>query len=138
MGLAWSFVGYSKGFSAFTGWGELVGGVLLFFRRTTALGAVILVPVLLNVVAINYFFDVPVKLFSSALLLMTLFLLAPDAPRIWNVLVGRDATNPRRENAVLTRRWLRRARRVIKPIGLAIALRSHGKRHRRYPSPESR
>lgn len=122
MGLAWSFVGYSRGFSAFTGWGELIGGALLFFRRTTPLGAVILVPVLLNVVAINFFFDVPVKLFSSALFLMTLFLLAPDMPRLWNVLVGRDTTAPRRENAALTRRWLRRARRVVKPIGLAVAL----------------
>jgi hypothetical protein len=122
MGLAWSFVGYSAGFSAFTGWGELVGGVLLFFRRTTTLGAVILVPVLVNVVAINFSFDVPVKLFSSTLLLMTLFLLAPDMPRLWKVLLGRQTTEPRREKAALPSRWLRRTRRVIKPIALVLTL----------------
>src|SRR5450755_3777773 len=32
MGLVWSFVGYSRAYSAFTGWGEIISGGLLFFR----------------------------------------------------------------------------------------------------------
>lgn len=94
MGLAWSFIGYSHAFSAFTGWGEVIGGAMLFFRRTTTLGALILVAVLSNVVAINFCYDVPVKLFSSMLLLMDLFLLAPEASRLWDIFIFNKATSP--------------------------------------------
>jgi uncharacterized membrane protein YphA (DoxX/SURF4 family) len=94
MGLAWSFIGYSPAFSAFTGWGEVIGGTLLFFRRTTTLGALILVAVLSNVVAINFCYDVPVKLFSLMLLLMDLFLLAPDLLRLWGIFILNKATSP--------------------------------------------
>lgn len=77
MGLLWTFMGYSTAYNVFTGLGEVVGGCLLFFRRTTALGALILVVVMSNVVVLNFAFDVPVKLFSLHLLLMTLLLLTP-------------------------------------------------------------
>jgi uncharacterized membrane protein YphA (DoxX/SURF4 family) len=94
MGLAWSFVGFSPAFSAFTGWGEVIGGALLFFRRTTLLGAVVLVAVLSNVVLINYCYDVPVKLFSSELLLMDLFLLAPYARPLADFFIRNKPTAP--------------------------------------------
>jgi uncharacterized membrane protein YphA (DoxX/SURF4 family) len=94
MGLIWSFIGYSPAYSAFTGWGEIMGGTLLFFRRTTTLGALILVAVISNIVAINFCYDVPVKLFSSVLLLMDLFLLAPQTRRLWAIFVKNDPTSP--------------------------------------------
>src|SRR4030095_403648 len=78
MGLAWTFMGYSKAFSAYTGWGEVIGGILLFWRRTTALGALITVILMASVVAMNYSFDIPVKLYSSVLFIQGLFLLTPD------------------------------------------------------------
>lgn len=67
---------------------------MLFFRRTTTLGALILVAVLSNVVAINYFYDVPVKLFSSMLLLMDFFLLAPDTRRLTDIFILNKPTLP--------------------------------------------
>lgn len=82
MGLAWTFLGASAGYQIFSGLAELFGGYLLFFRRTTLLGAVVSLGVLTNVAAINYFYDVPVKLFSSHLLLIALFILAKDLPRL--------------------------------------------------------
>ena len=114
MGLAWSFVGYSKAFSAFTGWGEVVGGLLLFFRKTTTLGALLSAVVMGNIVAINFCYDVPVKLFSSALFLMCLFLLAPDARRLLNVLwYNRPAEAANLEHA-LQKHWQRITRLVLK------------------------
>lgn len=82
MRLLWMFMGASYGYNLFAGLGEAVGGALLLWRRTTTLGAAILVAVLSNVVMLNFAYDVPVKLFSSHLLLMTLFLLAPQARRL--------------------------------------------------------
>ena len=46
MGLAWTFMGYSTAFNWFTGLGEVIGGFLLFFRRTTTIGALILITVM--------------------------------------------------------------------------------------------
>lgn len=87
MGLLWTFMGYSTGYNAFCGAGELLGGLLLFFRRTTLLGALVVAAVMANVVALNLCYDVPVKIYSSHLLLMALFLLAPDARRLVDALV---------------------------------------------------
>ena len=57
MGLAWTFMGYSTAYNWFTGLSEVIGGGLLLFRRTTALGAVILIGVIGNIVAINFCFS---------------------------------------------------------------------------------
>ena len=81
MGLAWKFMGYSEAYNMFTGMGEVVGGLLLFFRRTTLLGSLVLLAVMSNVVMINFSYDVPVKLFSSVLLLFILFIFALDLKR---------------------------------------------------------
>ena len=82
MGLAWTFLGASIGYQMFAGASELIAGYLLFWRRTALLGALAAFAVLLNVFAINMFFDVPVKLFSGHLILMSVFIMAPDLPRL--------------------------------------------------------
>lgn len=46
-------------YAMFTGFGKSIGAFLLFFRRTTTLGALILIAVLSNVALLNYVFDVP-------------------------------------------------------------------------------
>ena len=66
MGLAWTFLGFSKGYNLFMGVAELMAGLLLF-RRTVAIGAIITLMTTANVMAVNYFYDVPVKIVSTAL-----------------------------------------------------------------------
>ncbi|HZI09427.1 MAG TPA: DoxX family protein [Myxococcus sp.] len=95
MGLLWTFMGYSTGYNLFTGGAEFLGGVLLFFRRTTTLGALVVIGVMSNVVALNFFYDVPVKIYSSHLLLMGVFLLLPDLERLAGVLVFNRPTGTR-------------------------------------------
>ncbi len=87
MGLLWRFMGYSTAYTVFTGLTEAIGGALLFFRRTTTLGALVIAGVMANVVMLNLSYDVPVKLYSSHLLLAAIFLLLPDLRRLANVLV---------------------------------------------------
>lgn len=82
MGLAWTFLGFSKGFNYFMGFAEVIGGLLLFIRKTKTFGALFCMTVTGNIVAINYCFDVPVKIFSSMLFLMALFIAAPDIIRL--------------------------------------------------------
>jgi hypothetical protein len=75
-------MGASPPYEVFTGIVECVGALLLLAPRTTLLGALIQAGVLVNVVMLNFCYDVCVKLFSSTLLLMTLFLIVPDARRL--------------------------------------------------------
>lgn len=94
MGLLWTFMGASEPYTMFVGFAEMVSGILLFSRRTSMLGALMSVGVLSNVVALNFSYDVPVKLFSSHLLAMALFLLIPDARRLVNVFFLNRPTQP--------------------------------------------
>ncbi len=55
MGLLWAFMGQSPLYQMFGGWCEVIPGVLLLFRRTGIAGAILAVPVLVNVVALNLF-----------------------------------------------------------------------------------
>lgn len=82
MGLAWTFFGYSTAYRVFTGVFETLAGIFMLFRRTTILGALLSLVVMTNIVMINFCFDVPVKIFSSQLLLCTCLLLVPYARRL--------------------------------------------------------
>lgn len=90
MGLAWTFLGFSKGYNLFMGIAE-VAAVLLLFRRTMTFGAVITLMTTANVMAVNYFYDVPVKILSTALFVMTAFLLARDAERLFQFFFSGEA-----------------------------------------------
>lgn len=94
MGLLWTFMGYSKGYTMFTGFGELAGGILLIFRKTRTLGALVVLGVMANVMALNFFYDVPVKILSTHLVLMAMFLIALDFRRVWNVFIANKPTEP--------------------------------------------
>ena len=85
MGLAWTFMGYSTGYNLFTGFAEVISGGLLFFRRTTAIGAFLAFIVSLNICAMNYCFDIPVKLLSSIMVLMSLFLLGDNIRQLFGL-----------------------------------------------------
>ncbi|MEM7354205.1 MAG: DoxX family membrane protein [Acidobacteriota bacterium] len=87
MGLHTTAMGYGKAYAVFGGLAELVGGLLLAYRRTTTLGALILVGVMSNVVVMNFAYDVSVKLFSLHILLFACALLVPDARRLLHVFV---------------------------------------------------
>ncbi len=94
MGLLWTFMGQSTAYTLFAGLAELTGGALLLFRRTTSLGALVLLGVLGHVVVLNYCYDVPVKLYSTHLLLIAALLLWPDARRVIDFLILNRATAP--------------------------------------------
>ncbi|MBV8846378.1 MAG: hypothetical protein JO307_26530 [Bryobacterales bacterium] len=110
MGALWWFMGASIPYTIFTGAAEVAAGLLLLFRRTTSLGAMVSCAVMANVVALNFCYDVPAKLYSSNLLLMAVFLLVPDLRRLFSVLVLNCAAAP--SNLVgprFSRRWMRTA-----------------------------
>jgi len=116
MGILWTFMGASTAYTIFSGLAEVIGGVLLFWRRTTLLGAVISTGVMLNVVMLNFCYDVPVKLYSSHLLLMAIFLVAPDLKRIMQVFLLHHTADPRPLAMPFASRALNVVRRIAKIV----------------------
>ena len=119
MGLLWTFMGYSTPYNSFVGTAEALAGFLLFFRRTTVLGACLAVGVMLNVVLLNFCYDVPVKLFSSHLLLMAVYLLVPHGRRLLACFLSYQPVPARARRRPYVWRRLERARPIV--TGLFIA-----------------
>jgi hypothetical protein len=92
MGLAWSYMGFSEGYNVFTGGLEVLGGLLLIPRRTQTFGAFLVVGVMTHVAMMNFFFDIPVKLFSVHLVLMAGFLFLTDIKRFTRVFITNKPT----------------------------------------------
>jgi hypothetical protein len=82
MGVLWASIGASPAYEIFAGCAEMLGGILLIVPRTTMLGALICLADMTQVFMLNMTYDVPVKLFSFHLILLSLFLLAPDVKRL--------------------------------------------------------
>ena len=87
--LLWVSVGASPGYERFTGSVEVLAGMLLFVPQVTTLGALAAAAAMTQVVALNVFYDIQVKLFSFHLLLMALFLLIPDRQRLRDFMLNR-------------------------------------------------
>ena len=119
MGLLWSFMGASAPYTIFSGAAEMLAGLLLFFPRTTTLGALVSIGVMSHVVVLNFCYDVPVKLFSLHLLALAIFLAAPDARRLINLFVLNRTVEPALTQTVLQRPAFLRAGFVLKILLLA-------------------
>jgi len=94
MGVLWTFVGASPAYEIFAGCAELAGGILVFLPQTTTLGLLICLMDAVHVFVLNMAYDVPVKLFSFHLIMLSLVLLAPDAKRLANVFLFNRPADP--------------------------------------------
>lgn len=105
MGFLWLFMSYSPTYNIGTGLIEMLGGILLLFRRSTLLGAIISFVAMANVVLIDIAYDVTVKMFAIHLMLMVMVLLLDDAKRLINVLILNKATKATRESPLIAARY---------------------------------
>ena len=122
MGLAWTFLGFSKGYNIFMGIAE-ISAVLLLFRRTLTIGAIITLSAVVNVMAVNYFFDIPVKILSTHLVLMTLFLLQRDFKKLIGFFfTGKSITLSVLEQPIYKKNWLKPTSRILKGLILVYVL----------------
>jgi len=106
MGVLWYSIGASKSYEMFAGFMELVSGALLFVPRLATLGAMVTFATAVQIFTLNMTYDVPVKLFSFHLILMSLVLIAPEASRVANVLVFNRTAGPSAQPALFRRRAL--------------------------------
>ncbi len=72
--LFWTSMGTSHSYNIFMGGLECFAACLLLFRKTRFWGGVVALGVLSNILAINFCFDISVKLYSSFLLLLSILI----------------------------------------------------------------
>jgi hypothetical protein len=121
MGVLWYSIGASPAYEMFVGAAELFGGVLLFFPRTAFFGAMVCLADTVDVFTLNMTYDVPVKLFSFHLILMSIFLLAPELRRMAVFFfMDRPVAPSRRQKLFQSTRWNRVALIVQVVWGLAL------------------
>lgn len=119
MGLLWTFMGFSRGYTLFTGLAEMLGGILLISRRTTLLGALISSGLLVNVVLLNFFYDVPVKQFSVHLLAIAVLLTLPDLQRLADLFLFNRKVQPAEIRPLFQGARAHRAALVLRTVFIA-------------------
>jgi len=97
--MLWVSIGAATGYQIFTGFAEVLGGLLLLLPSTTPLGAMICLADMALVFTLNMSYDFGLKQISFHLIVMSLVLLAPDLRRLANVLLldrsaGRSTERP--------------------------------------------
>lgn len=116
MGLLWSFMAFSEGYQMFTGLVEVLGGYCLLFRKTTMFGALIGIAAMVQVFMLNMCFDVPVKLYSLFLMLVSVYLIAPDARRLLYFFFLNKPTEPSDFSPISSKEWVKVTDLVIKGL----------------------
>ncbi|POY38969.1 hypothetical protein C3K47_00250 [Solitalea longa] len=101
--LYWASVGIVPAYEVFLGFVEVFGGALLFFRRTSALGAIIIGGISINIAYANHAYDGGVHVYSAFFALLSLFILADHLPAIWNLLIKERDTVPVQHYPTLTK-----------------------------------
>jgi uncharacterized membrane protein YphA (DoxX/SURF4 family) len=119
MGVLWSSIGSAPAYEIFAGCAELLGGVLLIFPRTTTLGALVSLTDMIQVFMLNMTYDVPVKLLSFHLILMSLLLLAPEFQRLLRFFLMNQPVGPSKEPVLFTSA---RANRIALAVQIIIGV----------------
>lgn len=118
----WLSIGIVPWYQVFAGVVELAAGTLLFFRRTTTLGAVLLLGALGDITFVNFSYDGGVHVYASYFVVFALFLLVYDAPYIYRLLIQERFTVPVYHYPSFSKKWQQWIRAGLKTATFGIFL----------------
>ncbi len=116
----WMSVGIVPWYQVFGGIVEVVAGGMLFFRKTTTYGALLLAAALFDITFVNYAYDGGVHVYAFYFVLLGGFLFADDAPKLYNLLVKERTTVPVRYYPDLSKGFGKYARIGLKALTFII------------------
>ncbi len=95
--LTWAYFGHSYPYRCVIGALQIGGALLLLFHRTRLLGVLTLLPVMVNILLIDYFYQLPAGVFWQAMIHFTglLYLLGLDYERLVTVFLRTPPHLPR-------------------------------------------
>lgn len=122
MGLAWTFIGFSDTYTFFSGFCEVLAAAFLLYRKTRTLGALISFSVMANVFLMNMSYDIPVKLFSLELVVLSAFLIALDHKRLINMFILNRPVQPQKSLSLFKDKGANNATQAVKCAALFAGL----------------
>jgi hypothetical protein len=120
--LYWLSVGIVPWYEIFAGVVEVLAGALLFFRKTTSLGAILLFAALADIVYVNFAYEGGVHVYSSYFVLLAAFLLVNDVPAIYRLFILEKYTVPVNYYPALHLPWQKYTRFGLKTATIFIFL----------------
>jgi hypothetical protein len=120
---AWKLFSLSLGivpsYQSFLGGVELLGGLLLLYRRTATIGTLIILPFLGNVFFSNLAYEGGEYVYSGLLLTFALVLFSFDAIRLFRLLSLELPAAPNRFHPVFSEQWQQYGRLALK-VGFVV------------------
>jgi len=116
----WLSVGVVPWYQVFGGVVEIVAGVMLFFRKTSTYGAILLAAALGDITFVNYAYDGGVHVYAFYFVLLGLFIAADDFPKLYNLLILERYTVPFRIYPDFRKPWLKYSRITLKVLTFVI------------------
>lgn len=85
--LTWYYFGYSKFYGNLIALGQVIGGVLLMFPRTTLLGSFLLLPIVANIILVDIFYAIALDALLVAILILValLIIIKPHAMELYDL-----------------------------------------------------
>jgi hypothetical protein len=121
MRLTWMHIGYSHYYQFIGGLLETLGGLLILFRKTKFIGGLLLLIVMTQVAMLNYFYGVPVKIFSTFLLLVIIYILKDNLLALGKFVLGRENQKIIVNSLSIKNKWLKIVRIILKISFIAYA-----------------
>ena len=112
----WMSVGIVPWYQVFGGIIEIAAGTMLFFRKTTTFGAILLAGALGDITYVNYAYDGGVHVYAFYFVFLALFLIADDVPKLYNLLILERYTVPVRYYPDFRKAWLKYSRVGLKVL----------------------
>ena len=135
----WQSVGITQHYEIFLGLAEITAGVLLLFRKTTALGAALLTIVLFNICIANHAYDGMVHVGSLTYVLLGVIILWPYFPHIWKLVVKKQDAALQIYYPSFSVPWQKYSRIILKTLVISVfifySLYLHGKDDAGYRYP---
>ncbi len=116
----WMSVGIVPWYQVFGGIIEIAAGTMLFFRRTTTYGAILLAGALGDITYVNYAYDGGVHVYAFYFVFLALILFADDIPKLYNLLIRERYTVPVHIYPDFRKPWLKYARIGLKALTFVV------------------
>jgi hypothetical protein len=118
----WLSIGIVPWYQVFAGIVEVAAGTLLFFRKTTLLGAALLFGALGDIVYVNFAYDGGVHVYSSYFVLLAGFLLVHYIPSLYRLLILEQPARLVTFYPAFAKPWQQGARVGIKSLTIVLFL----------------
>ncbi|WP_214073003.1 hypothetical protein [Mucilaginibacter sp. dw_454] len=116
----WMSVGIVPWYQVFGGIVEIVAGGMLFFRKTTLFGAILLAGALFDITLVNYAYDGGVHVYAFYFVLLSLFLIVDYIPSLYNLIIREKYTFYPRVYPDFSKPGLKYTRIVLKVLTFVI------------------